>query len=395
MIQTIKELKEKRMNITTQSRSFLNELEIKLKEESRKMTQEEKTKLDNYDDEITRLDDEIDIAERKLKIENDMRSDTPTAGDEQPYSPDTGDNQDEIHERAFGKYIVNSPDFNDDEIRSLHTGSDQDGGYVISPQKFIKKLIKKLETITSLRPYANVISINQGDSIGVPSLEDEGDDARWTAEIELVKESNSVKLGKRELKTNQLTKLVKIARKLTRISAMPLEDLILQILSKKIGAAENKSFVIGSGSGEPLGVCHKNSEISQLTGKIDYDFFIDVQEDLDEGYNPMWVFRNDVIKSVRKLKDGNGQYIHHPSTEPGAPDKILESVYIKNKHVPDDLIGVYGDFSYYWILDSLKLEIQKIIELFSLTNQIGFLARKETDGMVVNKEAFRIMKQQG
>jgi hypothetical protein len=33
-----------------------------------------------------------------------------------------------------------------------------------------------------------------------------------------------------------------------------------------------------------------------------------------------------------------------------------------------------GDFSFYWIQDGIGLEIQRLDELFALTNQVGWLA---------------------
>ena len=51
-----------------------------------------------------------------------------------------------------------------------------------------------------------------------------------------------------------------------------------------------------------------------------------------------------------------------------------------------------GDFSYYWIADSLGMQIQRLDELYAASNQVGFIGRLETDAMPVLAEAFARVK---
>jgi HK97 family phage major capsid protein len=76
---------------------------------------------------------------------------------------------------------------------------------------------------------------------------------------------------------------------------------------------------------------------------------------------------------------------------------IMERPYRMSEYVPSTYttglyVAIVGDFSFYYIADSLNLEIQRLGELFSLRNQVGLLARKETDGMPVLEEAFSRLK---
>ena len=50
--------------------------------------------------------------------------------------------------------------------------------------------------------------------------------------------------------------------------------------------------------------------------------------------------------------------------------------------------GMIADFKNYWIAESLSLEIQRLVELYAETNQVGFIGRQELDGMPVLAEAF-------
>ena len=47
-----------------------------------------------------------------------------------------------------------------------------------------------------------------------------------------------------------------------------------------------------------------------------------------------------------------------------------------------------GDFSNYWIVDGMEMEMSVLTELYALSNQIGYISRLSTDGMPVLEEAF-------
>ena len=107
----------------------------------------------------------------------------------------------------------------------------------------------------------------------------------------------------------------------------------------------------------------------------------------------VWLFNRDAVSMIAKLKDGDGQYIWQPSVIAGQQDMILGrplkmSEYVPNTFTTGLYVGMFADFSYYWIADSLSMQFQRLNELFSLNNQIGFIGRLETDGMPTLSEAF-------
>jgi HK97 family phage major capsid protein len=53
---------------------------------------------------------------------------------------------------------------------------------------------------------------------------------------------------------------------------------------------------------------------------------------------------------------------------------------------------MFGDFSKVWIVDALDMTVQKLVELYAETNQTGYVARMEMDGMPVLAEAFARVK---
>ena len=128
---------------------------------------------------------------------------------------------------------------------------------------------------------------------------------------------------------------------------------------------------------------------------VTFDGLKEAKYTLKPNYWPRarWIFHRDAVKQISKLKDGEGQYIWQPAVVQGDPDRILSfpvdmSEYAPNTFTSALYVGVLGDFSNYWIVDALDMEMQRLVELYAATNQIGFIGRKETDGMPVLEEAF-------
>jgi HK97 family phage major capsid protein len=115
------------------------------------------------------------------------------------------------------------------------------------------------------------------------------------------------------------------------------------------------------------------------------------------------------IRKVRLMRSdagagaGTGDYLWQPGLQQGAPSMILDFAYELSTSYPtgldgndayedNALVATIGDFQFYWIVDALMLEVQRLEELYAETNQVGFIGRKETDGMPVKADAFRHLK---
>jgi HK97 family phage major capsid protein len=51
-------------------------------------------------------------------------------------------------------------------------------------------------------------------------------------------------------------------------------------------------------------------------------------------------------------------------------------------------VGLIGDLSYYWIADQMGVQIQRLQELYAMTNQDAFVGRLACDAMPVLENAF-------
>jgi HK97 family phage major capsid protein len=303
--------------------------------------------------------------------------------------------------------VANGEQLSAEEYRTLTAGQDTSAGFLTTPQEFVKKLIKRLDDEVFIRKLATVIPTNNVNGLGFPTLDVDPDDAEWSTEIKLSPEDKKLKFGKRELKPNPLKKLIKASDKLLRSDAMDPEALIIQRAVYKFGITEEKAYLLGTGDKQPLGLFTASAQGINTDRDISSgsatDFTGDalkkVKYSLKAQYmkTAQWLFHRDGVAKIALLKDGQGNYLFEMAHALGAMDQLMGrplhmSEYVPNTFTSAKYVGMFGDFSHYYIADSLAMRIKRLNELFSLTSEVGFIFDKETDAMPVLSEAFSRIK---
>lgn len=294
------------------------------------------------------------------------------------------------------------------ESLGLKVGDDSKGGY-LAPMSFVAQLIKFLDDEVFFRQLATVLPPTMSKSVGAVSFDTDVGDADWTPEVPAndIAEDDTMRFGGRELMPHLDSKLVKASQKLARSSSINLDSFVAGRFGYKFGVTEEKAFLTGSGVQRPLGVFiasdHGITTSQDVTAStataFTADNLIDTLYDLKDGYvsKATWIGSREFRRRCRKLKDGDGRYILVENQNGGVMTTLLERPLKTSEFAPatftaSQYVAIVGDFSNYWIQDGLGMEIQNILELFTLKNQIGWLGRKETDGMPVLAEAFRRLK---
>jgi HK97 family phage major capsid protein len=113
--------------------------------------------------------------------------------------------------------------------------------------------------------------------------------------------------------------------------------------------------------------------------------------------NAVFVMNDATVKAIRKLKDGNGQYIWQPSITAGTPDTILNRPVKTSAYVPTIASGTksiaFGDFGYYWVADRQGRAFKRLNELYAATGQVGSMATQRVDGKLILPEAIQVLQQ--
>lgn len=292
--------------------------------------------------------------------------------------------------------------------KAYETGNNAGGGYFVGEQ-IANMILTLVKDQVAVRGISNVLQVTNADSLGIYAIDTDPNDADWTAEIGTVTEDTALAAGKRELKPQLLSKLIKISMKLANASPQFVQ-MVMERLSYKFAVTEEKAFMTGTGVSRPLGVFTPSTagigtaydNLTASAGVMIADDIIDTYFDLHETYaqRATWVFSRTVLREIRKLKaSGTGEYIWVPDLKGGTQD-ILGRPFQVSSHAPaysasaNAYLAVFGDFSQFVIVDSLAMSIQKLEEMYSGTNQLGYIMRRELDAMPVQGEAFRRLQMQ-
>ena len=390
-----RELLAKRAALIAQARGMVEKAEV----ETRDFSTEEQTNYDAIFADIAKLDVKIENIRKLGTVEpNEFRSSEAIRpeGDRDTATVDA-----EKQSRAMAAYMRTgavSP-----ELRALQADSDVAGGFMTTPQQFINRLIKAIDNQVFIRQWATPNLVATAQSLGMPYLANDPDDADWTSELGTGNLDSAMSFGKRELFPHPLAKRIKISNKLLRLNP-DVEQLAIDRLAYKFAVSFEKAAMTGSGASRPLGVFTASADgistgrdvsTDNTTTAFTADGLKNAKYSLKGAYWPRakWLFHRDAVKMLAKLKDTQNRYLWQASVQLGQPDMLegvplFTSEYAPNTFTAALYVGMIADFSYYHTADALDFGIQRLNELYAESNQTGFIGRLESDGMPVLEEAF-------
>ena len=390
-----RELLAKRASLILQARGMLERTEV----EKRDLSTEEQTNYDAIFADVTKLDIKIENLRKLGTVDTDEFRLGEAAKPEGARAAGNGDA--EKQSKAMNAYMRNgslAP-----ELRALQAESDTAGGFITTPQQFINRLIQAIDNQVFIRQWATPNVVTTAQSLGLPYLANDPDDADWTSELGTGSLDGTMSFGKRELFPHPLAKRIKISNKLMRLNP-DVEQLAITRLAYKFGVTFEKNAMTGSGANRPLGVFTASTDgistgrdisTDNTTTAFTADGLKNAKYGLKGAYWPRakWLFHRDAVKMLSKLKDAENRYLWQSSVQLGQPDMLegiplFTSEYAPNTFTAGLYVGILGDFSFYHTADALDFGIQRLNELYAESNQTGFIGRLESDGMPVLEEAF-------
>ena len=285
-------------------------------------------------------------------------------------------------------------------LNALQVGSVTEGGYLV-PDEYERTLIEALEDENIFRQLAHVIHTSSGDR-KIPVVASKGT-ASWIDEEDAYPESDD-SFGQVSIGAYKLATMIKISEELLNDSAFDMPSYIAKEFARRIGAAEEEAFFTGNGTGKPLGILAatggaETGVTAAAADKITMDEVIDLFYSLRAPYrrNAVFIMNDATVKALRKLKDGQGQYLWQPSVTAGTPDTILNRPVFTSGFMPTLATGnktiLFGDLGYYWVADREGRSFKRLNELYAATGQVGFLASERVDGKLILPEAVKVLKQ--
>jgi HK97 family phage major capsid protein len=253
--------------------------------------------------------------------------------------------------KALTKYAQHGKEnLSEEELKYLRTDNNPSGGYQITPE-VETSIMKKITEISLVRSVATVKS-TRSNRVELP-LRASSVTAFYAGEAEPYTESQS-KYGKENIYIKKLVGKVRLTQEDIEDNDFDILEEVDSDMAEAMAQREGRAFVKGLGvPNEPEGFMTNANVPILKSGKaddFDWDNLIDMQSALKTGYNPMYGLNRRALGRVRKLKDGNGDYLWVAGNlAAGIPNAINGSAYIE---LPDmDDIGadtfpvIYADFA--------------------------------------------------
>lgn len=415
----IRDMREKQQNKVKQARAVMDGLtDSSTEAEITEANRQHDAFMAEYDTLQGRIDREEQLAEREAKL-NARDPDRPHYEDRSadPNSPDAAK---ALRAKAFKSYLRYGAEGMTAEERKAfgrprvyRAGQDGDleeraqgitdstaGGYLV-PEGFENELIVSMKAYgPMLDPgITREIATTSGNIIPWPSMDDTANQGRRLSENTQVNPT-AVKFGVHNLYAYKYTTdVVLVSNELLADAGVDPETIVRDAMAIRMGRVVNQDLTVGTGASMPTGIAFAATAgfTAASSTAIAFDDMIETEHSLDPAYRKLpgvrWQFHDTTLKSLRKLKDGDGQYIWQPaSVIAKAPATILGYDYEINQAMAQIATGnksvVFGDHQRYVVRRVREFMIRRLVERYADFDQVGFIGFARYDGAQIDAKGF-------
>lgn len=287
---------------------------------------------------------------------------------------------------------------NPDIRAAMSTTTSTEGGYTVATE-YNRELIEAMKEIGGVRPVAHVFQTATGATMNFPTAD------ATAEEGEIVGQNAPASAGDTAFGNATMdvykysSKKIALPFELLQDSMFNLEVYVQKLLALRIGRITNRHYTVGTGVGQPRGlvtaaVVGKAAAAGGATG-VTYEDLVDLEHSVDPAYRSraQYMFHDDSLKVLRKIKDGNDRPIFVPGYETGnpggAPDRIMGRTYSINQHMAPMAANAksiaFGDMSKYFVRDVMDLTMFRMTDsAFTLLGQVGFVAFMRSGGNLID-----------
>lgn len=295
---------------------------------------------------------------------------------------------------AFANYIVGNID--ETEARSL--GLVSGNGSVTVPDFLSKEIITYAQEENFLRRLGTRVTTKENIKypVLVKKAEAQGHKAERTSDMP----ETDIEFDEIELSPTEFDALATVTKKLLARTGLPIEQIVMDELKKAYTRKEIQYMTHGDETdNENDGALSKKAAVFAPTVPVDltsgqslYDALIEMKNTpLKEiRKKGRWILNTAALTAIEKMKTNDGFPLLRPLDAPvdGCNYKLLGYLVEEEDAIdgtdPSVPVFYFGDFSKFYIQDVIgSLEVQKLVELFSRTNRIGFRIWNVLDAQLI------------
>ena len=361
------------------------------------LSKEQKEKLDDWTDQIGRIDDTLSAMQRLAEMESDKQ-----IADVTKLAPGQAAGRgNQLLQKWLrgGDKALTAEEWH--EIRNtMSTTTAGEGGYTVQTD-VAKSIADALKAYGGVREVADVIRTEGGNPLKFPASDGTSETGEMIAE-------NTTATGADPSFTEVALNVYKFSSKIAAVpiellqdSAVDIEAFVMNRLTTRLGRITNSYFTTGTGSSQPKGVVAAATEgkvgtTGQATSII-YDDLVDLVHSVDPAYRNLgrarFMMNDGSVKIIRKLKDDASRPIWVPGYEAGitqgVPDTLLGYPVSVNQAMAVMAANaksiLFGDFSFYKVRDVMNMTLFRFTDsAYAKLGQVGFLMWMRSGGTLVD-----------
>lgn len=350
-----------------------------VKAEERAMNTEEMDKFNGLEKEIKDIDATIKAEERArgLEIMNEEKKEEKRT-------------QEEIEVRSFENYIKSQCGvFVAPELRSGEQNFTMGNNGAVIPTSIANRVISTVKEMCPIFEKAHIFNVKGTLKIPVYGLANTTHDiavgyqAEFTDITADAGQFTSVDLGGFLAGALSL-----IGKSVINNGEMDVTGEIIKQMATKIALFLEKELLNGTTSYATGALATTNTMMAGSTSAISADNLIDLQAKVKQIYqaDACWTMAPDTFKVIKKLKDGNGQYLIQSDFSQAFPFTLLGKPVNLSENMP--AIGsaakavLYGDYSGLAVNMREDVSIQILLEKYATMHAVGIVSWFEFDSEV-------------
>lgn len=378
--QNIKSLEEKRAGLVIDMEGLIS----KAKEEVRAMTEDETVKFEDVEKQIKAIDKTIDIEKRAREL--DIKE-----GEKKKEEKNKTPEGDDPEIRAFDNYIRGVIEERTDV--NLTVGNN---GAVI-PKTIANKIIEKVKELSPI--YEKATKFNTKGELSFPVYDEATQKITCAYQAEFAAlQSTSGKFTTIALTGYLAGALSKVSLSLVNNSDFNLVDYVVSKMAEAIAVFLEKELLIGTASKMTGALSSTNVVTTAAATAITADELIDVQMEVPQILQPgaLWIMARSTFKAVRKLKDGDGNYLlNKDATMEFGWELLGKPVYI-SESMPTIAASakaiLYGDVSGLYVKLAENVNVQVLRERYADEHAVGVIGWVEADSKIVETQKLAVLQ---
>ncbi|PTR07775.1 phage major capsid protein [Cereibacter azotoformans] len=303
----------------------------------------------------------------------------------------------DVERKAFGAYLRAGNNAPAEELKTLTVSSDPQGGY-LAPAEMSTEFLRDLVEFSPVRSVATIRG-TAAPSVIYPTRTGITN-AKWKGETQ-AQEASEPGFGQAEVMVKEINTYVDISNQLLADSAGQAEAEVRLALAEDFGQKEGLAFVSGDGVLAPEGFMNAAGISYTANGhatNLSADALVTMLYAIPATYRNRgaWAMNGTTLGVLRKLKDGQGNFLWQPSYQAGQPETILGRPVVEMVDMPDLESGsfpiAYADWSGYRIVDRLNLSVLVNPYIKATEGLTRIHATRRVGGRVLQPAKFRKLK---